>query len=103
MKVKASVRICKQQSYYISLFDVCRDAWNKLGQMSQEDAMCAYIREMKKVAQKVIHIPANFITIEQKVFFIHGNLSDSSFCRLVSTWRVTIKTEQFYYNSPNAV
>ncbi|XP_040187751.1 acyl-CoA-binding domain-containing protein 4 isoform X2 [Rana temporaria] len=30
------------------------DAWNKLGQMSQEDAMCAYIREMKKVAQKII-------------------------------------------------
>lgn len=30
------------------------DAWNKLGAMSQEDAMCAYIREMKKVAQKII-------------------------------------------------
>nr|DBA22199.1 TPA: hypothetical protein GDO54_013253 [Pyxicephalus adspersus] len=30
------------------------DAWNKLGQMSQEDAMCAYITEMKKVAQKII-------------------------------------------------
>ncbi|KAM5135563.1 acyl-CoA-binding domain-containing protein 4 isoform 2-T3 [Mantella aurantiaca] len=30
------------------------DAWNKLGQMSQEDAMCSYIREMKKVAQTII-------------------------------------------------
>lgn len=30
------------------------DAWSKLGAMSQEDAMSAYIREMKKVAQKII-------------------------------------------------
>ncbi|XP_069607478.1 acyl-CoA-binding domain-containing protein 4 [Ranitomeya imitator] len=30
------------------------DAWSKLGDMSQEDAMCAYIREMKMVAQKII-------------------------------------------------
>ncbi|XP_056405363.1 acyl-CoA-binding domain-containing protein 4 [Hyla sarda] len=30
------------------------DAWSKLGAMSQEDAMCAYIREMKMVAQKII-------------------------------------------------
>ncbi|XP_053309679.1 acyl-CoA-binding domain-containing protein 4 [Spea bombifrons] len=31
------------------------DAWNKLGAMSQEDAMCAYIKEMKLVAQKIIN------------------------------------------------
>ncbi|XP_063816057.1 acyl-CoA-binding domain-containing protein 4 isoform X2 [Pseudophryne corroboree] len=30
------------------------DAWNRLGKMSQEDAMCAYIKEMKMVAQKII-------------------------------------------------
>ncbi|XP_040291302.1 acyl-CoA-binding domain-containing protein 4 isoform X1 [Bufo bufo] len=30
------------------------DAWSKLGAMSQEDAMCAYIREMKIIAQKII-------------------------------------------------
>ncbi|KAM8945804.1 acyl-CoA-binding domain-containing protein 4 [Pelodytes ibericus] len=30
------------------------DAWNRLGGMSQEDAMCAYIKEMKVVAQKII-------------------------------------------------
>ncbi|XP_018410673.1 PREDICTED: acyl-CoA-binding domain-containing protein 4 [Nanorana parkeri] len=38
------------------------DAWNKLGQMSQEDAMGAYIREMKKVAQKII----NTVPLEDK-------------------------------------
>ena len=30
-----------------------RDAWNSLGQMSREEAMSAYITEMKLVAQKV--------------------------------------------------
>ncbi|KAM4622871.1 acyl-CoA-binding domain-containing protein 4 isoform 2-T2 [Discoglossus pictus] len=30
------------------------DAWNRLGRMSQEDAMTAYVREMKKVAQKIL-------------------------------------------------
>ncbi|XP_069808826.1 acyl-CoA-binding domain-containing protein 4 [Dendropsophus ebraccatus] len=30
------------------------DAWSKLGAMTQEDAMCAYIRQMKMVAQKII-------------------------------------------------
>ncbi|CAH2302733.1 acyl- -binding domain-containing 4 isoform X1 [Pelobates cultripes] len=30
------------------------DAWNRLGDMSQDDAMCAYIKEMKSVAQKII-------------------------------------------------
>ncbi|XP_068118583.1 acyl-CoA-binding domain-containing protein 4 [Hyperolius riggenbachi] len=30
------------------------DAWSKLGHMSQEDAMCTYIRDMKMVAQKII-------------------------------------------------
>uniref|UniRef100_A0A8C0GGW6 Acyl-CoA binding domain containing 4 n=1 Tax=Chelonoidis abingdonii TaxID=106734 RepID=A0A8C0GGW6_CHEAB len=29
------------------------DAWNRLGKMSKEEAMAAYISEMKKVAQKV--------------------------------------------------
>ncbi|XP_048645952.1 acyl-CoA-binding domain-containing protein 4 isoform X13 [Marmota marmota marmota] len=31
-----------------------RDAWNSLGKMSREEAMSAYITEMKLVAQKVI-------------------------------------------------
>ncbi|XP_067412351.1 acyl-CoA-binding domain-containing protein 4 isoform X2 [Emydura macquarii macquarii] len=30
------------------------DAWNRLGKMSKEEAMAAYISEMKKIAQKVI-------------------------------------------------
>lgn len=30
-----------------------RDAWNSLGKMSREEAMSAYITEMKVVAQKV--------------------------------------------------
>uniref|UniRef100_A0A674J9U2 ACB domain-containing protein n=2 Tax=Terrapene triunguis TaxID=2587831 RepID=A0A674J9U2_9SAUR len=29
------------------------DAWNRLGKMSREEAMAAYISEMKKIAQKV--------------------------------------------------
>ncbi|XP_043911063.1 acyl-CoA-binding domain-containing protein 4 isoform X4 [Protopterus annectens] len=31
-----------------------RDAWNKLGDMSKEDAMKAYVEDMKRVAQEVI-------------------------------------------------
>ncbi|KAM4715644.1 acyl-CoA-binding domain-containing protein 4 isoform 2-T3 [Anableps anableps] len=31
------------------------DAWSRLGEMSQETAMAAYVEEMKKVAQEVIH------------------------------------------------
>lgn len=30
-----------------------RDAWHSLGTMSKEEAMAAYVAEMKKVAQKV--------------------------------------------------
>ncbi|NWY06544.1 ACBD4 protein, partial [Nothoprocta ornata] len=29
------------------------DAWHSLGRMSKEEAMAAYVAEMKKVAQKV--------------------------------------------------
>lgn len=33
---------------------VCvRDAWSRLGEMSSENAMAAYVDEMKKVAQEV--------------------------------------------------
>lgn len=33
---------------------VCvRDAWIRLGEMSSENAMAAYVEEMKKVAQEV--------------------------------------------------
>ncbi|MEQ2186172.1 hypothetical protein GOODEAATRI_025961 [Goodea atripinnis] len=31
------------------------DAWSQLGEMSRESAMAAYVEEMKKVAQEVIH------------------------------------------------
>ncbi|XP_035985718.1 acyl-CoA-binding domain-containing protein 4-like [Fundulus heteroclitus] len=31
------------------------DAWSRLGEMSQESAMAAYVEEMKKVAQEVLH------------------------------------------------
>ncbi|XP_054877191.1 acyl-CoA-binding domain-containing protein 4 isoform X2 [Poeciliopsis prolifica] len=31
------------------------DAWSRLGEMSQETAMAAYVEEMKKVAREVIH------------------------------------------------
>ncbi|XP_041829189.1 acyl-CoA-binding domain-containing protein 4 [Melanotaenia boesemani] len=39
------------------------DAWSRLGQMSQEKAMAAYVEEMKKVAQEVIQsMPMNQTT-----------------------------------------
>ncbi|XP_058417202.1 acyl-CoA-binding domain-containing protein 4 isoform X3 [Diceros bicornis minor] len=38
----------------ISALCPSRDAWNSLGKMSREEAMSAYITEMKLVAQKVI-------------------------------------------------
>lgn len=34
-------------------FSFYRDAWNRLGDMSRESAMAAYVDEMKKVAQEV--------------------------------------------------
>ncbi|XP_013882625.1 acyl-CoA-binding domain-containing protein 4 [Austrofundulus limnaeus] len=39
------------------------DAWNRLGQMSSDSAMAAYVEEMKKVAQEVIDtMPMNETT-----------------------------------------
>lgn len=41
---------------------VCvRDAWSRLGEMSKENAMAAYVDEMKKVAQEVRHTFYKFI------------------------------------------
>lgn len=37
----------------IPIFSSYRDAWNRLGDMSCESAMAAYVDEMKKVAQEV--------------------------------------------------
>lgn len=37
----------------LSQLSALRDAWNSLGKMSREEAMSAYITEMKLVAQKV--------------------------------------------------
>ncbi|XP_039360246.1 acyl-CoA-binding domain-containing protein 4 isoform X1 [Mauremys reevesii] len=46
------------------------DAWNRLGKMSKEEAMAAYISEMKKVAQKVIDtIPAGEMSEDVFGFF----------------------------------
>lgn len=45
------------------------DAWSRLGEMSQETAMAAYVEEMKKVAQEVIDtMPVNETTAS---FFHH--------------------------------
>lgn len=41
------------QSTSLSQLSASRDAWNSLGKMSREEAMSAYITEMKVVAQKV--------------------------------------------------
>ncbi|XP_026517555.1 acyl-CoA-binding domain-containing protein 4, partial [Terrapene carolina triunguis] len=46
------------------------DAWNRLGKMSREEAMAAYISEMKKIAQKVIDtIPAGEMSEDVFGFF----------------------------------
>ncbi|XP_065433991.1 acyl-CoA-binding domain-containing protein 4 isoform X1 [Chrysemys picta bellii] len=46
------------------------DAWNRLGKMSKEEAMAAYISEMKKIAQKVIDtIPAGEMSEDVFGFF----------------------------------
>lgn len=37
----------------IFFWSCVRDAWNQLGDMSRENAMAAYVDEMKKVAQEV--------------------------------------------------
>ncbi|XP_047234030.1 acyl-CoA-binding domain-containing protein 4 isoform X3 [Girardinichthys multiradiatus] len=45
------------------------DAWSRLGEMSRESAMAAYVEEMKKVAQEVIHtMPMDETTVP---FFHH--------------------------------
>ncbi|KAM9520743.1 acyl-CoA-binding domain-containing protein 4 isoform 1-T1 [Guaruba guarouba] len=46
------------------------DAWNSLGRMSKEEAMEAYVAEMKKVAQKVIDtVPMDETTEEMFRYF----------------------------------
>ncbi|XP_043359321.1 acyl-CoA-binding domain-containing protein 4 isoform X2 [Dermochelys coriacea] len=46
------------------------DAWSRLGKMSKEEAMAAYISEMKKIAQKVIDtIPAGEMSEDVFGFF----------------------------------
>uniref|UniRef100_A0A8C0ENQ0 ACB domain-containing protein n=1 Tax=Bubo bubo TaxID=30461 RepID=A0A8C0ENQ0_BUBBB len=48
-----------------------RDAWHSLGRMSKEEAMAAYVAEMKKVAQKVIidTVPMDETTEEMFGYF----------------------------------
>ncbi|KAM9368820.1 acyl-CoA-binding domain-containing protein 4 [Phaethornis superciliosus] len=46
------------------------DAWHSLGKMSKEEAMAAYVAEMKKVAQKVIDtVPMDETTEEMFRYF----------------------------------
>nr|XP_025963704.1 acyl-CoA-binding domain-containing protein 4 isoform X1 [Dromaius novaehollandiae] len=46
------------------------DAWHSLGRMSKEEAMAAYVAEMKKVAQKVIDtVPMDEATQEMFRYF----------------------------------
>uniref|UniRef100_A0A8D0GTZ8 Acyl-CoA binding domain containing 4 n=1 Tax=Sphenodon punctatus TaxID=8508 RepID=A0A8D0GTZ8_SPHPU len=46
------------------------DAWNSLGKMTREEAMAAYIAEMKKVAQKVIEtVPLGETAQDMFVYF----------------------------------
>uniref|UniRef100_A0A663MVX7 Acyl-CoA binding domain containing 4 n=1 Tax=Athene cunicularia TaxID=194338 RepID=A0A663MVX7_ATHCN len=50
---------------------VSQDAWHSLGRMSKEEAMAAYVAEMKKVAQKVIidTVPMDETTEEMFGYF----------------------------------
>uniref|UniRef100_A0A3Q3VS40 ACB domain-containing protein n=1 Tax=Mola mola TaxID=94237 RepID=A0A3Q3VS40_MOLML len=43
-----------------------KDAWSSLGEMSKENAMAAYVDEMKKVAQKVCIQLISFIYFSLK-------------------------------------
>nr|XP_020653664.1 acyl-CoA-binding domain-containing protein 4 [Pogona vitticeps] len=46
------------------------DAWNRLGKMTKEEAMAAYIAEMKKAAQKVINtVPLDDTSEDMFVYF----------------------------------
>nr|XP_006123782.1 acyl-CoA-binding domain-containing protein 4 [Pelodiscus sinensis] len=46
------------------------DAWNRLGKMPREEAMAAYVSEMKKIAQKVIDtVPAGETSEDTFGFF----------------------------------
>ncbi|XP_037267311.1 acyl-CoA-binding domain-containing protein 4 isoform X1 [Falco biarmicus] len=46
------------------------DAWHSLGRMSKEEAMAAYVAEMKKVAQKIIDtVPMDEMTEEMFRYF----------------------------------
>ncbi|XP_071674200.1 acyl-CoA-binding domain-containing protein 4 isoform X2 [Patagioenas fasciata] len=46
------------------------DAWHSLGRMSKEEAMAAYVAEMKKVAQKIIDtVPMDETTEEMFKYF----------------------------------
>ncbi|KAH0626943.1 hypothetical protein JD844_002250 [Phrynosoma platyrhinos] len=48
------------------------DAWNRLGKMTKEEAMAAYVGEMKKAAQKVINtVPLDESSENMFVYFEH--------------------------------
>uniref|UniRef100_A0A452UFW9 Acyl-CoA binding domain containing 4 n=1 Tax=Ursus maritimus TaxID=29073 RepID=A0A452UFW9_URSMA len=71
------------------------DAWNSLGKMSREEAMSAYITEMKLVAQKVIDtVPLGEVAEDMFAYFepLYQVIPDmprppESFLRRVTGWR----------------
>uniref|UniRef100_A0A8C7C907 Acyl-CoA binding domain containing 4 n=1 Tax=Neovison vison TaxID=452646 RepID=A0A8C7C907_NEOVI len=71
------------------------DAWNSLGKMSREEAMSAYITEMKLVAQKVIDtVPLGEVAEDMFAYFepLYQVIPDmprppETFLRRVTGWR----------------
>ncbi|KAM4823966.1 acyl-CoA-binding domain-containing protein 4 isoform X1 [Urocitellus parryii] len=74
------------------------DAWNSLGKMSREEAMSAYITEMKLVAQKVIDtVPLGEVAEDMFGYFepLYQVIPDmprppESFLRRVTGWKVQV-------------
>ncbi|KAM5274545.1 LOW QUALITY PROTEIN: acyl-CoA-binding domain-containing protein 4 [Ctenodactylus gundi] len=74
------------------------DAWNSLGKMSREEAMSAYITEMKMVAQKVIDtVPLGEVTEEMFAYFkpLYQVIPDmpkppEAFLRKVTDWKENV-------------
>ncbi|GAB5581164.1 acyl-CoA-binding domain-containing protein 4 isoform X8 [Prionailurus iriomotensis] len=72
-----------------------KDAWNSLGKMSREEAMSAYITEMKLVAQKVIDtVPLGEVAEDMFAYFepLYQVIPDmprppETFLRRVTGWK----------------
>ncbi|XP_051681731.1 acyl-CoA-binding domain-containing protein 4 isoform X5 [Oryctolagus cuniculus] len=74
------------------------DAWNSLGKMSREEAMSAYIAEMKLVAQKVIDtVPLGEVAEDMFAYFepLYQVIPDmpkppEAFLRKVTGWKAQV-------------